>query len=97
MRLTIEQRVTALERQNVVLEGKITLLHKLLKEQQQLIHDYITQRVGSANEAESRSGNVRPEDALYTFVCKRKFDRLEKEIERIRKSMTDSRIGLKAS
>ena len=42
MRLTIEQRVAALERQNVVLEGKVMLLYKLLKEQQQLINDYIT-------------------------------------------------------
>jgi SMC interacting uncharacterized protein involved in chromosome segregation len=96
MRLTIEQRITAMERQNVVLEGKIMLLHKLLKEQHQLIHDYITQRVGSANQTETRSGNTRPEDVLYTVVCKRKFDRLEKSIDRINKSVSNSNLDLKA-
>jgi hypothetical protein len=96
MRLTIEQRIAAMERQNVVLEGKITLLHKLMKEQHQLIHDYITHSVGSANQTETRNGNTRPEDVLYTFVCKRKFDRLEKSIDRINKSVTKSNMDLRA-
>ncbi len=96
MRLTIEQRLAALERENVVLQDRVTMLHKLLKEQRQLINDYITQRVTSANKTEGQSGNLRPEDALYTFVCKQKFDRLEKNIERISKSVADSRFGLKA-
>lgn len=97
MRLTTEQRLASLERENVVLQDRVTLLHKLLKEQRQLINDYITQRVTSANETEGRNGNTRPEDALYTFICKKKFDLLDKKIERISKSVTDSRIGLKAS
>ena len=97
MRLTIEQRLAALERENVVLQDRVTMLHQLLKEQRQLINDYITQRVTSANEAEFHNGKLRPEDALYTFICKKKFDLLDKKIERISKSVTDSRIGLKAS
>jgi len=96
MRLTIEQRLAALERENVVLQGRVTLLHKLLKEQRQLINDYITQRVTSVNETATQNGNVRPEDALYTFICKQKFDRLEKNIAIISKSVANSRIGLKA-
>jgi hypothetical protein len=96
MRLTIEQRLAALERESVVLDGKITLLHKLLKEQRELIHDYITKSVSSPKENKGQNGNLRPEDALFTFVCKRKFDRLEKSIERIRKTMTNSGFGLKA-
>ena len=96
MRLTTEQRLSALERENVVLQDRVTMLHKLLKEQRQLINDYITQRVSSANKTEAQSGNLRPEDALFTFVCKQKFDRLEKNIESIRKSVSHSRFGLKA-
>lgn len=96
MRLTTEQRLAALERENVVLQGRITLLHKLLKEQRQLISDYITQRISSANETANQNGNTRPEDALYTFICKQKFDRIEKNIARISKSVANSRIGLKA-
>jgi len=96
MRLTTEQRLAALERENVVLQGRITLLHKLLKEQRQLISDYITQRISSANETANQNGNMRPEDALYTFICKQKFDRIEKNIARISKSVANSRIGLKA-
>ena len=96
MRLTTEQRLAALERENVVLQGRVTLLHKLLKEQRQLINDYITQRVTSANETEGQNGNLRPEDALFTFVCKQKFDRLEKNIQSISNSVANSRIGLKA-
>ena len=96
MRLTLEQRLAALERESVVLEGKITLLHKLLKEQRELINDYITQSFSSSKEKKGQSGNLRPEDALFTFVCKRKFDRLEKNIERIRKRITNPGVGLKA-
>ncbi len=95
MRLTMEQRLAALERENVVLQDRVTILHKLLKEQRELINDYITQSVSSANETKGQNGNLRPEDALFTFICKRKFDMLEKHIERIRKSVTNSTAGLK--
>jgi len=96
MRLTIEQRLLTLERENVVLQGRVTMLHKLLKEQQRLINDYITRRITSVNQTESQKGTLRPEDALYTFKCKQKFDRLEKDIARINKSLTSSRFDLKA-
>jgi len=94
MRLTSEQRIEALERDNVVLHDTIKLLHKLLKEQKQLINDYITQKVSSA--ANQQNGGKRPEDILYTFVCKQRFDRLEKKIEKMRKTTSDRRFGLKA-
>lgn len=96
MRLTTEQRLAALERENVVLQGKVILLHKLLKEQRLLINDYITRRITSVNETQSQTGTLRPEDALYTFICKQKFDRLEKDIARISKLVSNSRIDLKA-
>lgn len=96
MRLTVEQRLAALERENVVLQDRVTILHKLLKEQRELINDYITQSVSSANLTKGQNGNFHPEDARFTFICKRKFDRLEKNIEKIRKSVTNSTIGLRA-
>ena len=96
MRLTTEQRLVALERENVVLQGRITMLHRLLKEQRQLIHDYITQKVASVSDTEAKMGSLRPEDALYTFICKRKFDRLEKDITKISKFISNSETELRA-
>ena len=96
MRLTTEQRLAALERDNIVLHDTVKLLHKLLREQRQLINDYITQKVMSATQSEGQEGNLRPEDALYTFCCRQRFERLEKRMERMHKSVTDRKPGLKA-
>jgi hypothetical protein len=96
MRLTLEQRVAALERESVVLSDTIKLLHKLLREQRRLISDYITQHVMSANQSDEQEGNLRPEDALYTFVCRRRFEALEKQVERICKFVENQKFGLKA-
>jgi len=96
MRLTIEQRVAALERDNVVLGDTIKLLHKLLKDHRQLINDYITQKVTAADGSEEQNGDVRPEEALYAFVCKQRFDRIKKDIETLHKLIENSRLGLKA-
>ncbi len=96
-RLTIEQRLEALERGTVVLHDTIKLLHKMLKDQGKLIKDYIAQKVASANPTdEDNSGNTRPEDALYTFVCGRRFNKLEKDIEKVRKLLDSSRFRSKA-
>jgi len=97
MRFTIEQRLEVLERETVVLQDTIKLLHKMLKDQGKLITDYVVREVASAEaNDENNTGNSRPEDALYTFVCRRKFDRLEKDIEKIRKSLDTLGFGLKA-
>lgn len=97
MRLTLEQRLEALERDNVVLHDTIKLLHRLLKEQRELISDYITLKVTcAATGDEQKRANTRPEDALYTFICKRRFDRIEKDMEKLRKLMESSKFGLKA-
>ena len=96
MRLTIEQRVTALERDNVILQDTIKLLHRLLKEHRQLINDFITQKMTAAERSDEQSPDVRPEDALYAFVCKQRFDRITKEIETLRRLIQSSRFGLKA-
>lgn len=97
MRLTVEQRLRTLERDVVVLQDTIKLLHKLLKDQGELIHDYITERVAQANSSgEMSSGNGRPEDALYTFVCKQRFDKVDKDIKKLRKLMEGHKFGLRA-
>ena len=97
MRLTTEQRIAALERDNVVLHDTIKLLHKLLKEQQQLISEYITQKMMSSNGSGGQKGKVCTTDAQYTFKCKRRFEVIEKQIERIHKSIEEPKHGLKAS
>ena len=97
MSLTTAQRLAALERDTVVLHDTTKLLHKLLKEQQQLINEYIAQKMMSSNESGGQQGNVCAGDALYTFKCKRRFERIEKRIEKIRKLMEGPSRGLKAS
>ncbi|MFQ6036099.1 MAG: hypothetical protein ACE5NM_09685 [Sedimentisphaerales bacterium] len=97
MRLTIEQRLESLERDVVVLQDTMKLLHKLLKQQRELINDYITQKVTSAKFSDKESEeDARPEDALYIFTCRQRFDRIEKEIDKVRKMIEDSKAGLKA-
>ncbi len=93
MKLTSEQRIAALEREQIILQDTIKVLHKMLKEQRQLINDYITHKVSSSEEDEKHVNNGRSVDALYTFVCKQRFDYLEKRMERIRKSFIDSQIS----
>ena len=61
-----------------------------------MISDYITQRVMSANESEGQNGNLRPEDALYTFVCRQRFEGLEEHMQKIRKLVADPKLGSKA-
>ncbi len=90
------QRISALERDNVVLHDTINLLHRLLKEHRQLINEYITQQMSARDRSEDGTGEVRPEDALYTFVCRQRFDRMSKEVESLRKLIADPRFGSKA-
>ena len=98
MRLTVEQRLQALERDTVVLHDTIKLLHKLLKGQGELISEYIVRKVASANVSDEHNGNnTRPEQELYTFVCQRRFDKLEKDIKKTFKLIENLRFGLKAS
>ncbi len=94
MQLTVEQRLQTLERENVVLHDTIKMLHKLLKDQKELISDYILRRVTSLTD-KPKGGDARPEDAVYTFVCRKRFDKIEKDIKRILKLIESSRFGLR--
>jgi len=64
--------------------------------QNQLINEYIAQRMMSSNESGGKQGNVCAGDALYTFKCKRRFERIEKRVEKMRKLMEKPGRGLKA-
>jgi hypothetical protein len=97
MRLTVEQRLRALERENVVLGDTIKVLHRLVKEQGHLINEYIVRRVAAVGADQGQNGeNARPEEELYTFVCQRRFDKIEKDIKKALKLIESSRFGLKA-
>jgi len=95
MRLTTEQRLRALEREVTILQDTIKLLHRLLKEQSNLINDYILQRVSKAEAVPSKEGGGH-EDALYTFICNKKFNNLEKQIKYLYKAVEDLKFHLKA-
>lgn len=97
MRLTTEQRLQALERDAVVFHDTIKLLHKLLKEQEELINEYIVRKIASADADDvHKRKNARPEKELYTFVCQQRFDKLEKDIKKTLKLIENIRFGTKA-
>jgi len=95
MRLTTDQRLKALEREVVVLRDTAKLLHKLIREQGKLINDYVFQTVTQA-QAESDQQAGRSEDAVYTFVCQKRFDRLEKELKKLRNTLDSLRYRTRA-
>jgi len=97
MRLTVDQRVQALEREVVVLRDMLELLHKMLKNQGGMISDYIVQKVAESNPAEEgANGNARPEQELYAFVCKQRFDKVEKDLRKVMQMMEGLRFKHKA-
>ncbi|MEJ2648845.1 MAG: hypothetical protein P8016_10610 [Sedimentisphaerales bacterium] len=53
----------------------------------------IMMAISSLDEGNQQGNNGRSEDALYTFVCKQRFDYLEKRMERMRKSFIDSQTS----
>ncbi|MBN2138717.1 MAG: hypothetical protein JW720_12990 [Sedimentisphaerales bacterium] len=96
MRLTIEQRIAALERDNIVLHDTIKMLHKLLREHRELIKEYVTGQIAADSDGGSGNGVVGREDALYTFVCRQRFKQLSREVNSLRKLIENPRFGSKA-
>ena len=87
----MEHRIMALEREVVVLEDSLKMLHKMLKEQDKLIHDYITHKIAGQGQSPGMDGNNRPEEAIYTFICGKRMQRIEKELDKIRQQLTDAK------
>lgn len=79
-----EQRLAALEGTVAGLTETIERLYKILREQGDLINEYITKQLVASGSKAEQSGGLSPEDALFTFVCRRKFDQVEKELARLR-------------
>jgi hypothetical protein len=79
VRLTREQRIAALERENVVLRGKMDVLHAMLKRQQELIQEHITQPVPAPGPEES----VVTEEGLGSLICQQRFEHLERRLDRL--------------
>jgi uncharacterized coiled-coil protein SlyX len=97
MRLTVEQRLRALERDNVVLHDTIKLLHKMLKEQRMVISDYITLKMAKSNgDNGHKGGNGRPCEEIYSFVCKGRLDRADRDVQKMRKSIEALKYGPRA-
>jgi hypothetical protein len=88
MRLTVEQRLLELERNGTVCHDTVKLFHKLLKEQRQLINDYILMKARFGNsENRNNGGKNRSEEEIYSFICAKRFDHIEREIKRILKTL----------
>ena len=97
MKLTSQQRILTLERECTVLHDMIKLLHRMLKEQKEVINDFIVQKVAGPEDANREGdGNGRAEKEVFTFVCRRRFDKLEQDVTRMRKHVENLRFGLKA-
>ena len=68
-------------------------------EQRELINDYVVQKVTqtgpcTTNNSKAQGGNGAHE--LFAFVCRRKFDKLEHDLVKMRKLTENLRFGLRA-
>jgi hypothetical protein len=94
---TPEQRLAALEGIVAGLSEAVDKLHQALKEQSELVNEYVGKQLAAGNAPASRVGGLSPEDVLYTFVCRRKFDHVEKELARLRQLLVGPESIRKAS
>lgn len=81
MRLTREQRIAALERENVVLRDKMELLHAMLKQQRQIIKEYIVQQITRVEGHQQGDAASASSGAHSAFVCRRRFEQMEQRLE----------------
>jgi hypothetical protein len=95
-RLTTQQRLAALERENVVLRDKLKTLHSMLKEQRQLIAEYITQQVLRADGDRATASQAESAETVGHFVCQRRFEQLEERLDQFGVFQADSSARRKA-
>lgn len=96
MRLTNSQRLQNIEREVTVLKDTIKLLHNMLKKQRNLIKEYIAGEIAAENSSQSNEGNGRPEQKIYTFVCQKRFEKLENDINKVMKKAEQNQITHRA-
>jgi hypothetical protein len=94
---TPEQRLAALEGIVAGLSEAVDRLHNALKEQSELLNEYGSKQPAVGHAPAGRVGGLSPEDVLYTFVCRRKFDHVEKELARLRQLLVGPESIRKAS
>jgi hypothetical protein len=92
-----EQRLAALEGLVAGLSETVEKLHKALREQSELINEYVSKQLVAGAVTANHVGGLSPEDVLYTFVCRRKFDHVEKELARLRQMLIGPESIRKAS
>jgi len=81
--LPVEQRLAALERQVSRLGDRLDGTARALREQGELIAEYITKQMVSARTGDETGGRVPPEAGQYIFICNRRFKKIEKELTRL--------------
>ena len=96
LRLTTQQRLAAIERENAALHGRVKVLHDMLKQQRQLINEYITQTVLVAGQDHSTKRDSCGENALHTFVCRQRFERVEKRLDRLGEDASECTVRRRA-
>jgi hypothetical protein len=82
MRLTNDERIAALERENVVLHDTLKMLHRMLKEQRELTKSYAERMMAVSDD---KAEVQHPEDVRYTYCCRPRFEKLEKQMEQMQK------------
>ena len=81
--LSVEQRLAALERQVSRLGERLDGLAKGLKEQSEVITEYITKQMIVAGPGDAGAGQVPPDVGQYIFICNRRFKKIETEVARL--------------
>ncbi len=92
----LEQRLTALEGSVADLSEANDRLYRMLKEQGELINEYITRQLVAGGSDRQQDKRLPPEDALFTFVCRRKFNQVEEELGRLRQVLAGLHSASKA-
>lgn len=96
LRLTSEQRIAALERENVVLHGKTKVLHGMLKEQRRLIHEYIREALIAADQDKEMPDRAQPKEALCALGCKPRLERVEHSLNALQSCPEDRIVRCRA-
>ncbi len=95
--LTPEQRLATLEANMVSLGETIDRLRTAVREQSELIREHITKQLVASGTKVAAENSISPEDALFTFVCRRKFDHVEKELNKLKQLLIGPDAIRKAS
>jgi hypothetical protein len=86
-----------LEANMVSLSETIDRLRAAVREQSDLIREHVSKQLVAGGAKNAVSSSISPEDALFTFVCRRKFDHVEKELSKLKQLLIGPDAIRKAS